>query len=387
MLEILLDGAASLLLLPVLVLFGEALLAMSGDRNRTEKQGERRRLAVVMPAHDEASLIAGTLRSVAPQLKKCDRLIVIADNCSDDTAGIATREGAEVIVRTDPLRRGKGYALDCSIRHLERDPPDIVVMLDADCQLSAGSIDRLARDCARTGRPVQALYLMRAPEGAGLKTRIAEFAWIVKNQVRPTGLHRVGLPCQLMGTGMAFPWERARLANLATGHIVEDLKLGIDLARAGVAPLFCPGALVTSYFPTSNDGVQGQRQRWEHGHLGAMLSEAPRLLWHSLTRLDADSMMLALDLAVPPLALLTLLVAAVWLASALCGARFALGAASVGIVVLAFAVLLSWGRYGRAVISLRGLAFAMIYALWKIPLYARFLVARQLHWVRSKRDD
>ena len=52
---------------------------------------------------------------------------------------------------------------------------------------------------------LQALDLMRSPEGAGLKTRIAEFAWVVKNQVRPLGYHHLGLPCQLMGTGMAFP--------------------------------------------------------------------------------------------------------------------------------------------------------------------------------------
>ena len=52
----------------------------------------------------------------------------------------------------------------------------------------------------------------------------------MKNWVRPLGLSNLNLPCQLMGTGMAFPWELIRSANLASGSIVEDTKLGLELA-------------------------------------------------------------------------------------------------------------------------------------------------------------
>ena len=170
----------------------------------------------------------------------------------------------------------------------------------------------------------------------------------------------------------------------------EDYKLGIDLARASAPPLFCPDALVTSYFPASTEGALAQRTRWEHGHIGLALSAAPRLLMHSLATLNANSMAMALDLCVPPLALLTLQLAAVWLATALLyittKAQFALSISTAAAVLLALSMLLSWGRYGRRIVSLRDLAFAMVYALWKIPLYARFLVARQRVWLRSMRD-
>jgi cellulose synthase/poly-beta-1,6-N-acetylglucosamine synthase-like glycosyltransferase len=167
------------------------------------------------------------------QLGPEDRVLVVADNCSDATAEIAAANGAEVVVRNDAERRGKGYALDFGVRHLERSPPEVVVVVDADCELHPGSVDRLARSCAETKRPAQALDLMRAPAGAGLKVRIAEFAWVVKNQVRPLGCRRLGLPCQLMGTGMAFPWDVLREAPLASGHIVEDLRLGSTSRRRG----------------------------------------------------------------------------------------------------------------------------------------------------------
>jgi cellulose synthase/poly-beta-1,6-N-acetylglucosamine synthase-like glycosyltransferase len=391
LLSVIFGGLTLLLLIPVTVLFLEVLLAVTHrEVLPAEEEGERRPLVVVMPAHDEASIIATTLGSIVPQLTEIDRLLVVADNCSDDTAAIARSEGAEVIVRSDPVLRGKGYALDFAISHLKLVRPDIVIIIDADCQVAKGSIDRLARLCMRTARPVQALYLMHAPDSARIKTRVAEFAWAVRNHVRPAGLHRLGLPCQLMGTGMAFPWSSIDTASLASGHLVEDRKLGIDLARAGTPPLFCPEALVTSQFPTSNVGIESQRTRWEHGSLG-ILGDVPRMFLDSLVRFDAHLMVLALDLCVPPLALLTLLVAAVWSADVVfyvaAKVHFPFLIACVAVTLLALSVLLSWIGYGRQIISLRELALTGLYALWKIPLYAKFLVARQFEWVRSKRDD
>ena len=119
-LEFLLGGAALLLLLPVLVLFVEVALAVTAGRHSRATTGTRGSLAIIMPAHNEASMIAGSLGSVLPQLGALDRLIVVADNCSDETAMVAAACGAQVIIRADEARRGKGYALDFGVRHLER---------------------------------------------------------------------------------------------------------------------------------------------------------------------------------------------------------------------------------------------------------------------------
>ncbi len=379
------------LIVPIAVLLVEVASALAERGGRAPALGQARpRIAVLMPAHNEASIIALTLRSVAPQLGARDRLVVVADNCTDETAAVARAEGAEVIIRVDTARRGKGYALDFGVRHLADDAPEVVIIVDADCELSDGSIERLARTCVTAARPVQALYLMRSPGVAGLKMRIAEFAYVVKNHARPLGLRRLGLPCQLMGTGMAFQWDCLRNAALANGHIAEDLKLGLDLARAGSPPLFCPEARVTSTFAASAEGSNTQRTRWEHGHLALILSDAPRLIAAALRRLDRNLLALALDLSVPPLALLTLATAVAWVASAalFLAARtlVPLALASLALLLLATAVFAAWGRFGRGIISLGSLAFAAFYAVVKLPIYGKFLVARQLDWVRSKRD-
>jgi cellulose synthase/poly-beta-1,6-N-acetylglucosamine synthase-like glycosyltransferase len=387
--EAVLAFLALLALLPASVLLAQVLLALPAYRPRESPAGHRPAAAVLVPAHDEAQNLGNTLRSMLPALGPRDRLLVVADNCHDDTAAIASAAGAEVIERNDPAHRGKGFALDFGIRHLERNPPEAVVMVDADCEVQAGTIDRLVRTCGTTGRPVQALYLMRASAPAALKARVAEFAWIVRNHVRPLGYHRLGLPCQLTGSGMAFPWGVIGKARLASGQLVEDLVLGIELACAGTPPLFCPEARVTSAFAASREGARTQRTRWEHGHLAAIFREAPRLFVQAIRHGNRELFALALDLCVPPLALLAALALALFAASAVlaavAGIALPLWLASASLVLLGTAVLTAWARHGRGVISLGSLAYAPLYALSKLPLYFGYLAKRQVDWVRTRR--
>ena len=382
-------AALAVLMLPIAVFVLEVALSLTA-RRAPVTTAARARLAVLVPAHNEGAGILATLASVRSQLKPGDRLLVVADNCSDDTAAQARGAGAEVLERQDDVRRGKGYALDAGVRHLESDPPQIVVVVDADCMLRPDALDVLARRCADTVRPVQALYLMRAPASAGLKTRIAEFAWAVKNRGRALGLARLGLPCQLMGSGMAFPWQLIVGAQLASADLVEDLRLGLDFARERQAPVFCPEAVVTSEFPVNATGLQSQRTRWEHGHLAMMLRDGPRLLIDGIRTRNAGLVALTLDLCVPPLALLVLTALAFGtvgaLAWALSGAALPWSLALPGPLLLAVAVLAAWVRFGRLILSWRELAYAPVYALVKIPLYLKFVVRRQVAWVRSERD-
>ena len=213
--------------------------------------------------------------------------------------------------RQDPQRRGKGYALSAGVAHLSADPPDVVVVVDADCRISPNAIPRLAAKCAESGRPIQANYVMRAPVGAKLSYNVAEFAWRIKNFVRPLGLLFLGLPCQLTGSGMAFPWRAISTANLASGNIVEDMALGVELTMRGEPPLYCPDAEVVSTFPTSNKALQTQRRRWEHGHFQTILGSAGPLLVRGLSHRSRDQIALALDLAVPPLTALVFMNSAI----------------------------------------------------------------------------
>jgi cellulose synthase/poly-beta-1,6-N-acetylglucosamine synthase-like glycosyltransferase len=346
-------------------------------------------VAILVPAHNESSGIAAALQSMLPQLGARDRLLVVADNCTDDTASVARLAGAEVVERSNATARGKGFALAHGVAHLQLQPPDMVVILDADCVLAPGSLQALTRCVTRHTRPAQALYLMQAPAGSGLGARLAEFAWRVRNWVRPAGGHAWGMPCQLMGTGMAFSWAMLRTASLANASIVEDMKLGIELACQGQPPVFCAEALVTSAFPLTRQATQGQRTRWEHGHLEMILREVPAMLWQAVVRRDGRLLGLAMDLAVPPLALLAGLLATGWGLSLVVWLWLGMGAPLLGFsvagLVLTLLILRAWHLIGRDMVRLSELLCVPGYVAAKLPIYLRFLVRRQKEWVRTGR--
>jgi cellulose synthase/poly-beta-1,6-N-acetylglucosamine synthase-like glycosyltransferase len=266
----------------------------------------------------------------------------------------------------------------------------VVVVIDADCRVETGAIDRLARACALHGRPVQGLYLMRSPAANGVTGQVAELAWIVKNWVRPLGLRNLGLACQLMGTGTAFPWRAIADFPIANREMAEDYKFGVDLAAAGYAPMFLPEAKVESDFPARDSAQRSQRTRWEHGHLNLILREVPRLVMRALARRDRHLLALALDLAVPPLAFLALGLAAATVAclgiALATGVVWPLGVLLGVDVLFAAAVLIAWAGWGREAISAGALATAPLYALRKVPMYLRFATRRQRVWLKTERD-
>jgi cellulose synthase/poly-beta-1,6-N-acetylglucosamine synthase-like glycosyltransferase len=382
---------AGLLATSVMVFFLEIVAATAlplwqGRPNH----GVRRRIAVLVPAYNESSGLLPTLGDIQRQSLPGDRLLVVADNCSDDTAAVARAAGAEVVERNDPAKRGKGYALDWGVRHLSSSPPEIVIIVDADCRLADGAIDGVALTCAMTGRPTQALYLMTAPIASEINQQVAEFSWRVKNWMRPLGLRVLKLPCQLMGTGMAFPWNVINAAELGNGLIVEDLKLGLDLALAGHAPVFCPHARVTSEFASSVEGVATQRKRWEQGHIDTILKTAPALLMMAIARRDWDLLAMTLDLAVPPLSLLGMLVLGVFGFTLLFGifgysfAAFTISTASL--LAFSIATLLAWLKCGRDVVPPKALLLIPSYAFRKLNLYRQFIFGKiDSQWTRTDR--
>lgn len=404
------------LLVPSLVLLVECLAAClpaRADRlGGVEASVRRGRLAVLIPAHNESSTLPATLAATLPQLSPGDRVLVVADNCTDDTARRARDAGAEVFERSDEARRGKGYALAAGVSQLAahpQGPPDVIVFLDADVPPPPGAIPTLAQRAMQTNRPVQAVYLLTAPATPTARDVVSELAFLVKNHVRPLGLHKLGRPVHLTGTGIAVPWEAISRVHLASGDLVEDMKLGLDLLRAGFPPRLCPDVRLVGELPIDRASAYTQRTRWEQGHLSIIRRYAWPLLRDGLrpggpaATPSADLLALGLDLLVPPLALLTAMIGAVALATVVVAAAWvptasvpypvsmAWAAAAMLPIALAAsavatAVAVAYVGFARH-LPLRSLLAVPVYVAWKLPLYARALLGRaETRWVRTSRQ-
>jgi hypothetical protein len=191
----------------------------------------------------------------------------------------------------------------------------------------------------------------------------------------------------LTGSGMAFPWRLLRDAPLASGDIVEDMRLGVDLAIAGHSPIFEPAATVTGELPWGDDAARSKRTRWEHGHLSTIFLQTPRLFVEGLRQRRWDLATLALEMAVPPPSVLGLvwtaaLIAAFTTVDSPLPAQLLLGGGGAALA----AGLLAWAAFGRSVLPLTTLLAAPIFSVAKLPMYLRFLLRRQPTWGRTSWD-
>jgi cellulose synthase/poly-beta-1,6-N-acetylglucosamine synthase-like glycosyltransferase len=343
-----------------------------GARARVIAQ-DRPRAAVIIPAHDEQAVLGGTLEALNAALPPNAEILVVADNCVDDTAAVARGSGVRVVERQNPEQRGKGFALDFARSVLAAAPPDVVVVIDADCAIAAESLAALVNAAAESGRPCQSINLLRASPMAPPMVQISTFAFMLKNVVRQRGLQRLAGRVHLTGTGMALPWTHFAGADLATSSIVEDIRLGFELAEADAPPQLVEQAVIWSN-PATQGGTLVQRRRWEGGFLQMARRVAPAAMWRALRRLDARGVAAALDLCVPPLALLGLvdgaLLAAAVVLTLVSGASWWPVLVLLGVIAgMASVVLLAWAREGRAFLTPRVLLRLPLYMLWKVPLY------------------
>jgi cellulose synthase/poly-beta-1,6-N-acetylglucosamine synthase-like glycosyltransferase len=353
-------------------------------------QTEMMQAVIVVPAHDEELGLRESLARLREAAEGLARILVVADNCTDRTATIAREARVEVIERNEPEHRGKGYALDFAKRLLAADPPELVVVLDADCGLDRKSLQGLLGACASGARPCQAIYLQEPNPDASPTLQLSTFAFFVKNVIRQRGLQRLTGRVHLQGTGMAFPWSVFARAELASGNIVEDLEMGLELAAAGHPAELVEAATVWTAAASVRSTIE-QRRRWEGGYLQSAAKSAPGLLIRSISRGDLRGVWAAFDLFVPPMALLVMLDILALIAASIaswlfCASAWPVAILALALAVAALAILLAWRCGGWRFVSLRALASVPIYLAWKLPLYLG-LVRRgaPTEWVRTGR--
>ncbi|WP_053979882.1 glycosyltransferase family 2 protein [Marinagarivorans algicola] len=345
---------------------------------------------VLVPAHNEHSVIGATLESLLSACSQNMRIIVIADNCSDDTAVIARQYHCEVIERTHAQDRGKGFALAFGLEHCRADNPDVVMVVDADCTVNANALSDLMRCADHYQTIVQGAYTLVAPEHAKPATRISAFAVFIKNIIRPLGLAKLGGSVPITGSGFAIAGALIDHIDLASGEIVEDMKLGLDLALLGRKVEFVLPAKITSVLPTDNQTSQVQRARWEHGHIGMITKYVPKLLLFSLKELRWASLITALDLCILPF--IVLLTLSAGLSIILGSAMYLIGWSVfvywiVGLnIMLLVALIVANALRGSDRLQLKDVYALSEYALNKIGLYRALTSGKRSRWHKTQRE-
>lgn len=343
------------------------------------------RIAILVPAHDEAEGIAHTVAS----LRACDPgdagfdVVVIADNCSDDTAALARSAGARVLERRDPQRRGKGYALDFAFRSLLKEPFDGFVVVDADTRVELNLVTELRRLMRRGAAAIQCCYRLDNPEHS-LRARLRGIAWMAFNVLRLRGRERWRLSVGLLGNGFGLTRETLLNEPYEATSVVEDMEYHLRLVAAGRRVVFAPNTGVWSDAPYTREAGAGQRARWEGGRFRMILDWTPILLCRVLSG-ERRLIEPLLELLLLPLAFHVLLLLVALLPPFGPTRIYAL----LGLTLVAVHVLAAIRIGGGGWRDLLALATAPFYILWKLTILRAIGRASRTDaaWVRTERND
>lgn len=375
-------GACSVYLGSLTVLAWRAL--RRGGASTPTRPEPSTRFAILVPAHDEAQLIAGTVTTLLAADYPSDRfgVHVIADNCHDDTVALARAAGA--VVHEHHAPGGKGAALQWVLSRIE-DPFDAVMIVDADTEVAADALRVLDARLAAGADVVQAHYAVAQPDTSPA-TALRAAALAVRHYLRPLARTSVGGSSGLFGNGMAFRSEV--LASRAwTSHLTEDIEFQLELLLDGTTVDFAPDAVVRAEMPADLDTATSQNERWERGRLDLLRRYAGRLLRpgpRRAARADAVA-----DLAVPPFSVLAALTVASAAGGVLGGrrrSRWALAGAACAVTQAGYLWSgLAMTHAPREVY--RSLLHAPRLVLWKVRLWLRVLVRPgSASWVRTTRN-
>lgn len=370
------------------------VLALLSMRPRAPTPGAPHlRFAVVVPAHDESAGIGQTVHSLLsldyPAALR--RVLVVADNCSDDTAAQARAAGAEVLERTDTQRRGKGYALACAFEALLAEgTADAVVVIDADTVVSPNLLNAFSARLEAGARVAQAHYGVQNPE-ASWRTRLMRIALSMFHQVRSIARERLSVSAGLRGNGMCFSLSVLREVPHDAYSLVEDLEYGVKLGRAGHRVVYVHEADVRGEMVSGEQASRSQRTRWEQGRAQMRALYGWPLIREGVRRRSALLIDLALDVLVPPLSQLVvalgLLTAAAFGLVAVTGVgAWALSAGALGLSSVGLYVLAGWAHSGTGARGLLDLALAPVYVVWKLRLRLKGAGQKQAEWVRTTRE-
>lgn len=347
------------------------------------------RLAIVVPAHDEALGIRRTLDNLLA-LAAVDgntEVVVVADNCTDDTAAIAAGMGARVLQRDDPARRGKGYALDHAFTCLQPERHAAYLVIDADSTASANLLACVRQHFGSGAMALQTRYGVRNGD-ATARTRLAEIALAGFNVLRPRGRARLNWSAGLLGNGFALRREALERLPYGATSVVEDLEYHHTLVAAGMSVAFVDAAEVRGDMPTTARGGDTQRTRWEGGRLRMLREQGPALARAVLAGNGRCAEPLAELLLMPLAQHLMCLLAALVLAT-LGGSPPLQLAAGGGIAILVWHVVAALRVAGLPWRRLTALASLPGYLGWKLRLITRTLAAAAGNsaWTRTERTQ
>jgi len=235
--------------------------------------------AIVIPAHNEETVISKTLESCLKLDYPSDKfnIYVIADNCTDHTAMIVNQYGVNCYERHNDIKIGKGFALSWAFERILPEEHDCFLIIDADCTVEPHALrvfDQYFQggDCA-----LQANDVSSNPDDSPMSYAVA-VGNVIENDLFYAPKSKLGLSVFLRGTGMVFHRDTLLQFPWTAHSVAEDVEYTLNLIRHDVKIQFVQNVKVRSAFPATPEQLNVQRTRWASGNLSFAKKQTLKLL-------------------------------------------------------------------------------------------------------------
>ena len=249
--------------------FSISIFSFLPKRDRKIVDDKEHDFALVVAAHNEEQVIEHMVESLIKLNYPKDKysIFVIADNCTDKTAEIARNAGAEVFERFNETERGKGFALEWmfdKIYNMER-KYDSVVIFDADNIVDEDFLYHINEQHKRGFKVVQGYIDSKNPNDSWVSYSYSLGFWST-NKLFQLSRYKLGLGCQLCGTGFSVDLDILREIGWGATCLTEDMEFTMKLCMNNIRVAFAYDAIVYDEKPITFKQSWNQRVRWMQGH-------------------------------------------------------------------------------------------------------------------------
>jgi len=376
--------------------FGVALCGFL-PRRRVPAVAPLHRFVVLVPAHDEAAVVGEAVRALTllDYPRRMFRVVVVADNCTDDTAKRARAAGAdEVLERTDPVQTGKGYALRWALERVAlRWTPDAVCVFDADNVMTPNFLSVMNARLAAGADVVQGYLDTKNPDDSWV-TKAISTGYSVSSRLFQLSRENVGMSAALGGTGYCIRVATLRAFPPDPACVTDDAELQMRLLREGIRVEWAHDAVTFDEKPLTLQASNAQRTRWMQGrwdvarrHLLPLLARAFRHADHAAL----DGAIACVQPSRSAVAVLATGVAAAHAVAALAGwpvaAWFSVPLAAWGVLLPCYAIFpaAAMRAEGMRTRELARYAYTALFNSTWLPILVRgFVRSGERRWVPTR---
>lgn len=351
---------------------------------KIERSAPKTRFAVLIAARNEERVIEGIIKSLEAQdyPRELFDVIVIPNNCTDDTETVAEKAGAKLLRCTKPVKN-KGDVLRFAFDSLLSEEYDAFCVFDADNIVHRDFLARMNDAFAGGARVAKGKQRALNPYDSWV-SGCYDIYFDIFNFFYNRGRARIDLSAKMVGTGFAV--SKAFLLELGgwnTSAMTEDVEFAAQCALAGERIVFVSEAITYDEEPSGFAQSITQRRRWCSGIMETNKSYAVKLM-RGMNRknwkLAIDSLVL---LSTPVLQVISAVPTALLFVSYIIQADYAplllsVLAAYLGSIAAAAFVAFVLGKRKRG--SIKGVIMFPVFLISWLPLHIAALFKKTSEW-------